>query len=73
MSDGWVPGEEMIDTADRSEDESGGQDRGGGGRGGMLCLTLSLMMEEGQSHSTVERLMMQIRPDTQSDATREAQ
>lgn len=30
MSDGWVPGKEMIDTVDRSEDESGGQDRGEG-------------------------------------------
>lgn len=28
MSDGRVPGEEMIDTADRSEDERGGQDGG---------------------------------------------
>lgn len=50
----------MMDIQDKmgSEDERGGQDGGVGvgGRGGPLVLSLSLMMEEGQSHSTVERV-----------------
>lgn len=57
MSDGWVVGEEMMDTEDRIEVRmKEGDKMEGGGRGGTLCLTLSLMMEEGQSHSTVERI-----------------
>lgn len=49
----------MMDTEDRNEvnvmDE---RKRAGGvvGVRGTLCLTLSLMMEEGQSYSTVERI-----------------
>lgn len=52
----------MMDTEDRKEvramdERGGGRDGEGGGQvRGTLCLTLSLMMEEGQSHSTVERI-----------------
>lgn len=62
VSNGWifVSGEEMMDMEDRKEvsvmDERGGKERAGEGVRGPLCLTLSLMMEEGQSYSTVERI-----------------
>lgn len=60
----WVTREEMMDMEDRKEvsvmDEREGRVCGGvgvgGGIRGTLCLTLSLMMEEGQSYSTVERI-----------------